>query len=463
MERSARQLLDLTDGDGMWAQRGWGETTTSAKFVPPPLPRHWIRRDRLSRRLSQALERRLTVVTGPPGAGKTVLLADWAHSRPKAAVGWLSVEEADNDPRCFWPQVATALGAQHAMEHAWVDDGPSSDEAGLVDLLSRHPTSDRPQVLVIDDFHLITAPRVLSALARLVQHLPPHIRVVLVGQGQPSFSLQRLETSGEAMTLGDYDLRFTVEEAGALTALAAGKFLGLNDVTVLTQRSEGWAAGLHLAAMALAHVDDSSTFVRRYSGSFGPVAEYLEHEMLLRQPPEVVKFLLQTSVLDTFTADLGQAVSGRPDAGEILESLADRCLFVFRLDSGERRYRYHRLLADLLTSRLQREDSSLRLHAHASAATWLERRGDLRRAAYHFAQAQAYDRALTLLFTGLGDGLASGDPDDGTTLRSAGAPGETGLEADLGRLYVRAATLLAAYRVSEASQLLGQLCDGHRL
>ena len=378
MERSARQPLDLTDGDGMWAQRGWGETTASAKFVPPPLPRHWIRRDRLSRRLSQALERRLTVVTGPPGAGKTVLLADWAHSRPKAAVGWLSVEEADNDPRCFWPQVATALGAQHAMEHAWVDDGPSSDEAGLVDLLSRHPTSDRPQVLVIDDFHLITAPRVLSALARLVQHLPPHIRVVLVGQGQPSFSLQRLETSGEAMTLGDDDLRFTVEEAGALTALAAGKFLGLNDVTVLTQRSEGWAAGLHLAAMALAHVDDPSTFVRRYSGSFGPVAEYLEHEMLLRQPPEVVKFLLQTSVLDTFTADLGQAVSGRPDAGEILESLADRCLFVFRLDSGERRYRYHRLLADLLTSRLQREDPSLRLHAHASAATWLERRGDLR-------------------------------------------------------------------------------------
>ena len=134
------------------------------------------------------------------------------------------------------------------------------------------------------------------------------------------------------MTLGDDDLRFTVEEAGALTALAAGKFLGRNDVTVLTQRSEGWAAGLHLAAMGLAHVDDPSTFVRRYSGSFGPVAEYLEHEMLLRQPPEVVKLLLQTSVLDTFTAGLGQAVSGRPDAGEILESLADRCLFVYRLD-----------------------------------------------------------------------------------------------------------------------------------
>ncbi len=326
MEGSARQLLELTEADGMWAPYGWGETVSSAKFVPPPLPRHWIRRDRLSRRLSQALERRLTVVTGPPGAGKTVLLADWAHSRPKAAVGWLSVEGADNDPSCFWSQVATALGAQHVMEHARVDDAPSPDGARLGDLLSGHPRSDRPHVLVIDDFHLITAPAVIGAFARLVQHLPPHIRVVLVGQGHPGLSLQRLEMSGEVMTLGDDDLRFTVEEAAALTALAGGKFLGLNDVTALTQRNEGWAAGLHLAAMALAHVDDSSMFVRRYSGSSGPVAEYLEHEMLLRQPPGVVKFLLQTSGLDTFTAHLGQSGSGRSDAGEILESLADRCL-----------------------------------------------------------------------------------------------------------------------------------------
>ena len=184
--------------------------------------------------------------------------------------------------------------------------------------------------------------------------------------------------------------------------------------------------------------------------------------MLLRQPPEVVKFLLQTSVLDSFTAELGQAVSGRPDAGEILESLADRGLFVFRLDSGERRYRYHRLLADLLTSRLQREDPSL-------TPPRPRQRRDLARAAWRPSQGRLPFRPGPSLRPGAhvavhrpGRGLASGDPDDGATFRSAGAPGETCLEADLGRLYVQAATLLAAYRVSEAAQLLGQLSRGQR-
>ena len=247
-----------------------------------------------------------------------------------------------------------------------------------------------------------------------------------------------------------------------MIALAANKLLGLNDAVALIEQTEGWAAALHLAATSLADADNPSTFVRRFAGSFGPVAAYLEHEVLLRQPPDVVSFLLQTSVLDTFTADLGQAVSGRPDASEILESLADHGLFVIRLDSSEPTYRYHRLLADLLTSRLQQEDPDMSRYAHLRAATWFEGRGDLRRAADHFAQARAYDRALQSMFSALGHHWASSSSDGRANHRLVEALGQTRLEADPGQLYLQAANLLQAHRVSEAAQLLSQLSTGAR-
>ena len=453
---SGPEIREVAGGDRTWARFGCAETAASAKLVPPPLPRHWIRRDRLGRQFSCALERRLTVLTGPPGAGKTVLLADWAHGRPNAVVGWLSVEEADNDPRCFWPQVAAALGGEHTAASA-VSNGPNWQEHRLADAVIGHPTPGRPRVLVIDNFHLITNPGLIEAVAQLVYRLPPNLRVVLAGQGMPGFSLQALQAHGEVATLGENDLRFTVEESAALVALTAGKFLGHSDVSALTERSEGWAAGLQLAALALAQANDPSAFVREYSGSFGPVAEYLEHEMFLRQPPDVVRFLLQTSVLDTFTADLSRAVGGRIDAGEILGALADRCLFVIRIDSAEPAYRYHRLVADLLRSRLEREDPAVGRAAHLSAAVWLERRGDLRRAAHHFAQAQAHHRALRLVFSNLGHNFTSDDSEDGSLLRSAGAPGDICVGAEVVQLYAQAATLLDAHRVSEAAHVLRQL------
>ncbi len=180
---SALELLEGASGDQMLARLGRAEITASAKFVPPPLPRHWIRRDRLGRQLSCALERRLTVLTGPPGAGKTVLLADWAHGHPNAAVGWLSVEEADNDPTCFWPQVAAALGAEHMAEWARISLGPTWQGDRFDDGLIGHTTRAHPRVLVIDNFHIITNPGVMRAFGQLVYHLPPNLRVVLAGQG----------------------------------------------------------------------------------------------------------------------------------------------------------------------------------------------------------------------------------------------------------------------------------------
>ncbi len=371
---------------------------TSAKFVPPNLPRHWVRRDRLDWQLSVAVQRPLTILTGPPGAGKSVLLADWALGYTSGVAAWLSLDEADNDPRQFWSSVARALGGCSASDDLSI--GPCAEAADdqLTELILGQAPGDPPRVLIMDNFHLVTNDGVIERIARLARRLPSNLRLVLAGQGTPAFALRRLVRDGQATLIEDGDLRFTVEESGALVALIARKFLPVEQLAALTHRCEGWAAGLQVAAVALTE-EDPSEFVGHFSGAFGPVAEYIEHEMLLRQPPDIVRFLLQTSVLGYLTPDLCRAVSGRADADAILASLANRNLFVTHGGQAERGYRYHHLLADLLRSRLQLEKPMLERRAHFDAACWFERCGEVRPAAYHFAEAGAYEHALPLVFT----------------------------------------------------------------
>jgi LuxR family maltose regulon positive regulatory protein len=428
----------------------------SAKFLPPPLPRHWVRRDRLTCQLSASVQHRLTVVTGPPGAGKTVLLADWAHGAA-GQVAWLTVEEVDNDPERFWPHVAAALDLDHTCGRVEIDNGIAPAGDPYLALLARYTSATTPRILIVDDFHLITDASIIAGVASLVEHLPPaELRLVVAGQRAPGFPLQRLQSAGEATTIGDHDLRFTVEESAALITLAAGVFIPLEEITTLAERNEGWAAGLYLAAVALSQHEDSSEFVRQYSGNFSPVAEYLELEMLLRQPPDLIRFLLQISVLDHLSPDLCRAVSGRADAGRILEQLSDHHLFVIRTGSEEGGFRFHRLLADLLRCRLRLEDPLLARQAHFSAATWFERRHDVRAAAHHFSQAHAYERACMLLFAGPGQPLEGGLPAE-TAILTSGSQSGTTREADPGHLYVLAAVQLGSLRVATAARLLRRL------
>ncbi len=398
------------------------------------------------------MQSRLAIVTGPPGSGKSVLLADWAQNRASGLVTWLTLDEHDNNPGCFWPHLAAAIGL--ACPYPGVQEDPSR----LVDLVVESLAEDRARVVIVDDFHLLTDAAVVGSIARLARHLPQQARLILAGQSTPGFPLKRLLLSGEAACVGEGDLRFTVEESAALIALVARKIMPLDELRVLTERSAGWAPALRLAAEALKDQDDPSDFVRRFSGAFGPVAEYLQSEMLWHQPPDVVKFLLQTSVLADLTADLCQAVSGRTDSAEILESLANRNLFVLPVESPDPGYRYHPLLADLLRSRLRFEDSSLMRGAHLNAAKCFERRGDVRSAAYHLAQAGVYDRAFDLVFSNLvgntGDRQAAERP---CSVESEMPEPET--EEDPGRMYIRAAALLSALRVTEAGRLLRRL-DG---
>ncbi len=426
--------------------------STSYRFLPPELPRHWIRRDRLDQQLSMAMQSRLAIVSGPPGSGKSVLLADWAQNRANGLVAWLTLDEHDNDPGRFWPHLAAAIGL------ACPFPGVKEDPDRIVDLVVEGLSEDRARVVIVDDFHLLTDAAVVASVARLARHLPQQARLILTGQSTPAFPLKRLLLSGEAASVGEGDLRFTVEEAAALIALVARKVMPVDELRVLTERSAGWAPAIRLAAEALKDQDDPSDFVRRFSGAFAPVAEYLQSEMLWQQAPDVVKFLLQTAVLEDLTGDVCQAVTERTDSAEILESLANRSLFVFPLEAPELGYRYHPLLADLLRSRLQFEDSSLIRGAHLNAAKCFERRGDVRSAAYHLAQAGVYDRAFDLVFSNLVGN--SGDRQGAERPCSVGSEmPEPDVDEDPGRMYIRAAALLSALRVTEAGKLLRRL-DG---
>ena len=446
---------EMTAVESIWARNATYLGPYSAKFVPPALPSHWVRRHRLYRQLSPARQDRLTVVTGPPGAGKTVLLADWAHGGGCDRVAWFSVEPVDNDPGLFRRHLTAAFGLDLDGEALRADGGTHLEAHRFFAPLLRHMATEGPYALIIDDFHFITNPSIIGAVAALADQLPPYNRLVLAGEKGPQFPLQRLLSQGVASTLGEDDLRFTLEESSALVALAAGKILSLEDLRALTERTEGWAAGLYLAAEAMAREPDPAAFVRRFSGSFAPVAEYLEHEVLLRQPPDTVRFLLQTSVLGYLRANLCRAVSGRDDAGEILESLANNHFFVIPIGSRDRRYRYHRLFAQLLRSRLDLEDSSVGRQAHLGAGTWFEREGHIRSAVYHFAQAQAYDRAFALVVSDLGgpsDEVVI--PQRATALRAQSPDAHT---EDPRTIFLLAAERLSAMRAGEAVQLLRRI------
>ena len=256
---------------------------------------------------------------GAPGAGKTVLLADWAHSYANGTVSWLTVDERDNEPRQFWRDLSMSLRTDGLRSdgpgHEGADNYWCEPESRLsVDGALQQVAHSQPRVLVVDDFHLVTDDEVIKSVARLVRRLPSHFRLVIAGRSDPTLPLRRLILTGEAQMIEGHELRFTLDECAALAALVAHKFLSLSELEALWGQSEGWAAGLHMGVMASRDHDNPAQFVTRFPSALAPVAEYLENEVLRHQSPEVVKFLLQTSVLAHLTPELCVAVSGRPDA-----------------------------------------------------------------------------------------------------------------------------------------------------
>ena len=288
-------------------------------YLPRPQP-GFVPRPRLLDQLDEGLARSLILVCAPAGSGKTALLADWV-GRGGRPVGWLSLDAGDNDPARFWRNAVAALdtarpGIAERVGPMLGPPAPPSSE-GLVTALVNElagQLADDEVLLVLDDYHLIDSPPVHASLTFLLEHLPPGLHVVLASRADPPLPLARLRARGQLAELRAADLRFTAEEAAALLLEAAGPGLPEAAVAALEARTEGWAAGLQLAALSLRGQPDAAGFVATFTGSHRYVLDYLAEEVLERQPEQLREFLLETSVLERLTGGCAMRSPAGPTA-----------------------------------------------------------------------------------------------------------------------------------------------------
>jgi LuxR family maltose regulon positive regulatory protein len=368
--------------------------STRASLVP---------RLRLSERLEEGLERKLTLLSAPAGCGKSTLLGAWASefsdSRP---VAWLSLDSADNDPARFWRYFVTAMDRLHpgAGDAALTLLGSAQAppiEAVLNTLLNELANLPTNAVLVLDDYHVIESGPIHEALSYLIERLPPRMHLVISTRADPSLSLARLRARGELNELRANDLSFTSGEAAMFFTRVMGLHLSAEDVAELERRTEGWVAGLQLAALAMRDHADVAGFIASFTGSNRHVVDYLAEEVLARQTEELRTFLLRTSVLDRMCASLCEAVTAGGNHQEILEHLEHANLFVIPLDADRGWYRYHHLFADVLRQRLLQEHPDLLPALHKRASGWFEEEGLVTEAVHHALAAQDWVRAVRLI------------------------------------------------------------------
>jgi LuxR family maltose regulon positive regulatory protein len=339
----------------------------------------FVARPRLADRLAEVRGGELVLVCAPAGFGKTALVADWArHS--EQPVAWLSLDEADNDPARFWRHAVAALDRVHPGVAERVAGllgplPPRSWEALVTALVNELAGVAEEVALVVDDYHLIQAPAIHASVGFVLEHLPVSLRLVLASRADPPLPLARLRVSGQLTEVRAADLRFTLEEAAELLGAAIGPDLPLSAVAALETRTEGWAAGLQLAALSLRGHGDINGFVAGFSGSHRHVLDYLTEEVLARQPEPLRRFLLETSVLERLSGPLCDAVTGRTDSQGLLEQIERANLFLHPLDEARGWWRYHHLFADLLRVRLEQEQPERPAELHHKAAAWCDAHG----------------------------------------------------------------------------------------
>lgn len=374
----------------------------SPKLDVPTTPAGLLTRPRLLNLLDRARGSLVTLLTAPAGAGKTVLLADWVHRHSGDEIAWVSLDADDNDDSRFWSAILEALctsssvPADSPLRRLAVPPVPHADRAFLAEAADALDDLPGPVVLVLDDVHEVTGSETVPGLAFLLRYQPVNLRLVLSTRHESTLPLARLRLADELVEIGADALRFSVAETRELL-VASGLELGGDQVRTLVDQTEGWAAGLRLAALSLAGTDGTDELPADFPVSDRAVSDYLADEVLSGLPTELSSFLRDISVCEQVSVDLAARLSGRGDVGAVLETIAERTSLVHRLDGGADGYRVHALLRSYLLADLVRQTPDRAAGLHGLAADWFAGKDEPVPALRHAVESGHTARIIGLL------------------------------------------------------------------
>jgi LuxR family maltose regulon positive regulatory protein len=383
------------------------------KLFIPPTRAELVHRPGLIKRLNNGLDRKMTLLSAPAGFGKTTLVSHWVDNLRNndeiddqpIKVAWLSLDEGDNDPARFLAYFIAALKrieriesdlGQGALSMLQSPQSPPLDTV-LTSLINELAILPEKIIFALDDYHMIEARPIHEAITFLLENLPPQLHLVFATRQDPHLPLGRLRARDQLTELRAADLRFSASEAADFLNRVMGLNLSSEDIASLEARTEGWIAGLQLAAISMQGRQDRTGFIRSFTGGHRLVLDFLIEEVLGQQPESIQNFLLQTAVLDRITGSLCDALTGQENSQETLEMLDNANLFIVPLDEERRWYRYHHLFADLLRQRLRQVQPNQLPILNRNASEWYEQNGLIDDAIYHVLRAEDFERAVNLI------------------------------------------------------------------
>ena len=378
------------------------DSMLEAKLRPPLARSEWVARARLLEKLQRASRRPVTLISAPAGYGKTTVVTQWLASalRP-ASVAWISLDMADNEPVRLWTDIATALdrtGCVIARDVGGFIAAGGHDMVTLVlpRILDAIAALDDDIAILFDDFDIVRSAECIEHIDFFIKHLPANAHLVLITRADPTLRLGRLRAAGQLSEIRAEDLAFNLEEASSLFD-ADGVHLSTDGLAELMRRTEGWPAGLYLAALSLIGRADPSEFVHHFSGNNRFIGDYLTEEVLSRQSDEVRQFILDMSIVDRFTVPLCDYMNEGRQSAKILRDLQHTNLFLIPLDDEDRWFRFHHLFGSVARSALETEHPDRAVLLHGRAADWLSENGYVDAAIEHALAADNSDHAASLV------------------------------------------------------------------